>query len=107
MVPPHRLVLIIYNTMVVVIMVTLMSITGALWHPRSPLIWLILLLPVMTIIWSIVDIEPKARVLGYWGLGMMLPIVAVLGVFGGWGLLYAIGVFVLLWTPWKENELSK
>lgn len=105
--PLHRLVLIVYNAMILVVMVVLTSMTGALWHPRTPLVWLILLLPVMTIIWSIVDIEPKARIIGYWGLGMMLPIIAVLGVFGGWGLLYAVGVFVLLWTAWMENELSK
>ncbi len=105
--PMHRLVLIVYNAMVLAVMATIMSITGALWYPRSPLVWFILIIPLLTIVWSVVDIEPKARVMGYWGLGMMLPIIAVLGVFGGWGILYAVGVFVLLWTAWVENEGKK
>lgn len=72
---------------------------------RNPLIiWLFILVPVLVIALSLARVDRKARILGYWALAILMTPIAGLGIFGGWGLLYVLGILFLIWGAWMENE---
>lgn len=102
--PMHRGVVIAVHAMILVTMVAIFIGVGTFGHVH-PSVWLpLLIVPGMTIVWSVVDIDRKPRILGYWGLAVLMGPLAVMGLLGGWGLLYIIGIMFLLWGAWMENE---
>lgn len=103
-IPMHRGILITVHAMILATMVALFLGVGTFSHVH-PSIWLPpLLVPIMAVVWSIVDIDRKPRILGYLGMALLLGPIAVMGLLGGWGLLYLIGIIFLLWAAWMENE---
>lgn len=66
--------------------------------------WYALLIPILVIGWTIATVHRKARILGYWGLAVLMSPLAVLGIFGGWGILYVMGIMFLLWVAWQTHE---
>lgn len=102
--PMHRGIVVAVHAMILAVMLAIFIGVGT-FSEVHPGVWMpILLVPIMVAIWSIVDIDRKARILGYWGLALLMSPIAVMGVFGGWGLLYLIGIIFLLWAAWMENE---
>ncbi len=102
--PLHRVVVAAVHTMIVLTMLALFIGQNTFENSNPVFLMLLLLIPASVIVWSIVDIERKARILGYWGLAALMVPLAGLGIFGGYGLLYLIGIIFLLWAAWSENE---
>lgn len=100
----HRGVVTMVHAMILVTMVALFILADSFGNANPVIIMLFLIVPVMVIVCSIVEIERKARILGYWGLAALMVPLAALGIFGGYGLLYLIGIIFLLWAAWVENE---
>lgn len=91
----------------VMILLTMLALLIGVDSPRrvNPFLLAALLLPPLLVIGaSIAPIRRKERIVGYWLLAMMMAPLVVLGMFGGWGLLYLIGIIFLLWAAWMENE---
>lgn len=99
-----RAILVAVHIMVFVTVLALFIGAGSFGRSNPVFLMLYLLLPLMVVAWSVVDIEPKARILGYWGLAVLMVPLAGLGIFGGYGLLYLIGIIFLLWAALMENE---
>lgn len=103
-VPRHRGILIAVHAMILATMIALFTGLGTFTHVH-PGVWIpLLIVPGMAVVWSVMDIERKSRILGYWALAMLMGPLAVLGLLAGWGLLYIIGILFLLWAAWIENE---
>lgn len=99
-----RTIVIAVHAMIVITMLILMLGTGALFGRNPLLAWLILLVPLLVIGASAVNIRRRERILAWWGLALLMVPIAGLGIFGGWGLLYLIGIIFLIWGAWQENE---
>ena len=100
----HHRVAIAVPAMIVITMVLLFVAADSYSHANPIVLTAYLILPVMVIVWSILDIGRQTRILGYWGLALSMVPLAALGIFGGYGLLYLIGIIFLLWAAWMENE---
>lgn len=103
-VPMHRGILIAVHAMTIVTMLLLFTVAESFGNANPVILMLFLLVPAMVVAWSVVDIDRKPRILGYWGLAALMVPLAGLGIFGGYGLLYLIGIIFLLWGAWVENE---
>lgn len=101
---PHRGILIAVHSMILMTMILLMIMVGSFGRANPVFLSLYVLVPLMVIVWSIVAIERKARILGYWGLAALMVPLAGLGIFGGYGFLYLFGIIFLLYAAWMENE---
>lgn len=102
--PLHRGLVVGVHAMILAVMLALFIGLGTFSNVH-PGVWMpILLVPIMVLVWSLVDIDRKPRILGYWGLALLMSPIAVMGLLGGWGLLYLIGIIFLLCAAWMENE---
>lgn len=99
-----RTVVLAVHAMIVLTMIAIFIGAGSLTGRNPLLAWLILLVPVFVIVWSLLDVGRKERILGYWGLAILMTPIAGLGIFGGWGLVYLVGIIFLIWAAWNENE---
>lgn len=102
--PMHRGVLVAVHAMILVTMLTILTGAGSFGRSNPFLLAFLLLAPILVIGLSILGISRKERIVGFWLSAMMMVPLAVLGIFGGWGLLYLVGIIFLLWAAWTENE---
>lgn len=100
----YRGVLVAVHAMILVTMIALFFAADSFGNANPVILMLFLMVPALVILWSLIEIERKARILGYWGLAALMVPLAGLGIFGGYGLLYLIGIIFLLWAAWVENE---
>lgn len=99
-----RSIVLAVHVMIVVAMLAILFVSIGI-EGRNPLIvWMFILVPVLVIALSLVNVDRKARILGYWALAILMTPIAGLGIFGGWGLLYVFGIIFLIWGAWIENE---
>lgn len=103
-IPMHRGALIAIQAVILATMLTIFIAVDSFSHANPVIMMMYLMVPAMVIVWSVIEIDRKARVLGYWGLAALMVPLAGLGIFGGYGLLYLIGIIFLLWAAWTENE---
>lgn len=78
--------------------------TGSLFGDRALLSWLTILLPWLVITWSLVEMKPRQRGIGYWALAIVSIPFVILGAFSGWGMLYMTGMIFLIFGAWMEKE---
>ena len=103
-IPMHRGILIAVHLMIVVTMLAIFVGANSFGRANPFLLAYVLLAPSLVIGLSIFGKGRKERIVGYWLAAMMMAPIAVIGIFGGWGLLYLIGIMFLLWAAWVENE---
>lgn len=60
--------------------------------------------PAIAILAAIVPRSRRQRFVAYLAAAILMVPAAGFGIFGGWGLLYMIGIVFLLFTAWQENE---
>lgn len=100
----HRKIVAALQVLIASAMLVLFFGVDSFGNANPVVLMLYLIAPAMVIIWSLVDIERRARIIGYYGLAVCMVPLAALGVFGGYGILYLFGVLTILWAAWVENE---
>lgn len=74
---------------------------------NQPDAWLIAILfgpPLLAILVAVAPIARRIQFYGFLLAAILMVPAAALGIFGGWGILYLIGIIFLLFTAWQENE---
>lgn len=100
----HRVAVIAFS---IVILVTMGILLGNRDAPE-PLPWWAIptyfLPPVVALAAATVVRDRKLRIVLLWLAAASMVWPAALGVFGGYGLLYVIGIIFTLFAAWQENE---
>lgn len=102
-VPVHRGILISVFAMILAIMLMIFIAAQSFGNANTLLLLTILLIPIFAISISIATISPGVRSTGYLAIAVTSFPIAVLGLPGGWGLLFAIGILFLVWGAWFER----
>lgn len=96
---------------VIAISVTiLVTVSTLLWSrdvPGSPALWVLLMFfipPTLALAAATVVHDRKLRVILLWVSAAAMAWPAAMGIFGGYGLLYVIGIIFTLFAAWQENE---
>ncbi|MCA9835088.1 MAG: hypothetical protein KC435_14130 [Thermomicrobiales bacterium] len=103
-VPQYRLTVIMVHAMILITTAGIGIMTGSLFGTSSFLSWLTVLLPWFVITWSLTEMKPRIRELGYWVLAIITIPFVVLGAFSGWGMLFMLGMVFLIFGAWMERE---
>lgn len=98
----HRGIVVVVYTMILVIMLAIFVAADSFGNANTFLLFTILLIPVVVITTSLLDISPRARVAAYLVTAVASLPIAALGLPGGWGLLFSIGIIFLIWAAWIE-----
>lgn len=102
-VPLHRGVIITVYAMTFVIMLAIFIAAQSFGNANTLLLLTILLIPIAAITASILRISRRARIAAYLIVVVASFPIAVLGLPGGWGLLFSIGIVFLVWGAWFER----
>jgi hypothetical protein len=99
-----RTVVVAVNAMIILTMILLQSRVAERFETSA---WVIAMLygpPLLAIIVAIAPLERKTQLYGFLLAAALMVPAAGFGIFGGWGLLYVIGMIFVLFTAWQENE---
>lgn len=99
----HRMVIIAVYTMILVAMLTIFIAADSFGNANTFLLITILLVPTAAIAMSLMPLSSRARITGYLVIAMASIPIAFLGLPGGWGLLFSIGIVFLVWGAWFER----
>ncbi len=99
-----RTVVVVVNAMIILTMILLQSRVAERFDTDA---WVIAMLygpPLLAIAVAIAPLERKPQLYGFLLAAALMVPAAGFGIFGGWGLLYVIGMIFTLFTAWQENE---
>jgi hypothetical protein len=99
-----RTVVVVVNAMIILTMILLQGRVAERFETSA---WTIAMLygpPLLAIIVAIAPLERKPQLYGFLLAAALMVPPAGFGLFGGWGLLYVIGLIFILFTAWQENE---
>ena len=99
----HRGAIIAVYAMILVTMLAIFIAARSFGNANTMLLLTILLIPIIAIAVSLATISRRARIIGYLVLTVASFPIAVLGLPGGWGLLFSIGILFLVWGAWFER----
>lgn len=102
---PRERQLIVFVHMVIIVTMALILILSV--SPENPEWWVLAVLfvpPVLAISFAISKESRPLRFIAYLVVAVLMIPAAGLGIFGGWGILYLIGIIFLLAAAWQENE---
>lgn len=100
----HRGAVMAVFAMILVTMLAIFIAAGSFDNANRFLLLTILLIPIGAIAMSIAPVTTRARVTGYLVIAAASLPIAVLGLPGGWGLLFSIGIAFLAWGAWFETR---
>jgi len=99
-----RTVVVVVNAMIILTMILLQSRVAERFNTDA---WVIPMLygpPLLAIVVAIAPLARKPQFYGFLLAAALMVPAAGFGIFGGWGLLYLIGMIFILITAWQENE---
>ena len=99
----HRGAIIAVYAMILVAMLAIFIAARSFGNANTLLLLTIPLIPIIAIAVSLATISRRARIIGYLVLTVASFPIAVLGLPGGWGLLFSIGILFLVWGAWFER----
>lgn len=100
----HRLAVIAVSVVILVTMGILLAVSDGTKTVAWWAMLMVFLPPALSLIAATIISDRKTRIVMLWLAGAAMVWPAVLGAFGGWGLLYVIGIIFTLFAAWQENE---
>lgn len=102
-IPLHRGIVIAVYAMILVTMLAIFIAVQSFGNANSLLLLTILLIPVTAITTSLLSLPARVRIAGYLIIAIASIPIILLGLPGGWGLLFSIGLIFLIWGAWFER----
>lgn len=99
-----RTIVVVVNAMIMITMILLQARVAETFETGAWVIAMLYAPPLLAIIVAIAPIERKTQFYGFLLAAALMVPAAGFGLFGGWGLLYIIGMIFLILAAWQENE---
>lgn len=102
--PRERQLIVFVHMMIIVTMAILLIRSDSDENPAWWILALLFVPPVLAISVAISKESRPLRFIAWLAVAVLMIPAAGLGIFGGWGILYLIGIIFLLAAAWQENE---